>query len=422
MLKLLIIMLVFIRTSYSEENKLLPSVSFGPVQLGEKRLPIDLKKIKITNTITNLKVKTYFIKNSIQWVRSESNLLTPRARLTAIIYSTSSKTVFKYKGVTIIPEHRKKYLYTQLYVSLFNPGNIIVMDGKEKLGEISLKFVEQDKNTKTHLIDYSCSRYGVKISGADGEYLSVGCRLDRVGKSGNEKAKLAVTWTAANLKLLDGTLPPYTSFFRSNAPVIATVIDKSGKIKKISIKVTLPKRLYKLKLAYGLGPYMFTSEDRGLKISSKIAPSLMLYGNYYLTGSTSIRFFDALVFHESIFNNFGVYFAYNLATALDSRIMLVPLLGVQGLTFRFKKGFNTYFRAIYPQGFELAYKHPFGWENYLLVYGTFLSPSDVKQYQNLWIRFGKRIFWEINYISWNHNLMSSRMWGLSIGVPLGKFF
>ena len=79
---------------------------------------------------------------------------------------------------------------------------------------------------------------------------------------------------------------------------------------------------------------------------------------------------------------------------------------------------------IFPQGIEFLWKHAFGIKNYIVGGGGFASPSETVDYQNLWIRWGKDYFWELNYIYWgipeeDHN---AKMWGLSIGFPFKPFF
>ena len=44
--------------------------------------------------------------------------------------------------------------------------------------------------------------------------------------------------------------------------------------------------------------------------------------------------------------------------------------------------------------------HAFGIDGFLVNYGMFLSPDSNVQYNNIWIRWGKKYFWEINYIDW----------------------
>ena len=183
-----------------------------------------------------------------------------------------------------------------------------------------------------------------------------------------------------------------------------------------------PKRLKRLKTALGIGPYKFDTRLFGKKNEERLSLAAMLYANFYLSENTSIRGFDALVKEQSLFNNFGLYFAYLVGQALDNKIEVVPLLGLQALSFKFNDEHSTIHKLIFPQGVEIIYKHAFGLKNYSLVYGMFLNPSSREKYKNLWVRFGSGFFWELNLIEWELEEKFARMWGLSIGIPWLGFF
>jgi hypothetical protein len=148
-----------------------------------------------------------------------------------------------------------------------------------------------------------------------------------------------------------------------------------------------------------------------------LAPSLMIYGKFDLTETASLKAFDALLYSKSLFNNSGLYFSYDLASLFDNKIFINALLGFQGIHYSFdRKTTNTVFEIIYPQGFEVLYKHAFGLENYNLFYGMFLSTGQ-QRYTNAWVRFGKRSFVELNYIDWGLDSNHIQMVGLSVGIP-----
>ena len=398
------------------------SRSLGPVQIGESRIPINLQGFTISSTIEG--VKASFAKESVQWIRINNNLLTPRARLTVVIENSYPDLHLLYHGQAIIPTSGSDHAFADLYVDLFNPEDILISKGGERVGTIRISTSKQLATGNMHLIDYSCSRYQLEIDGLQGEYLSIGCKMERIGRWGKESPRLIVTWSSTNYRLHDRTLPPYTTILRDSSPAKIEVVDKQGNKKIITIKAKLPRRLNRIKTAFGFGPYRFQSRMEESVRDEKIAPAIMLYGNFALTESTSIRAFDALVWQESTFNNVGFYFAYDLATLMDNRISITPLLGAQGLTFRYNDKYPSETDIIYPQGFEAVYRHPFGQENYLLIFGAFLSLSSgsATDYSNLWVRHGKRIFWELNYISWENKQRSARMWRLSVGIPLVSLF
>ena len=167
---------------------------------------------------------------------------------------------------------------------------------------------------------------------------------------------------------------------------------------------------------------MFEPKDGDKSRNDRIAPAVMFYGRYDLIKTTCLRFFNATVASGSVFNNGGIYFAYELADAFDGRLELVPLLGAQILSFDYDDENDAYHKAIYPQGAEIVWNNAFGIENYNVVYGMFLSTSSQNDYQNLWVRWGKGYFWELNYINWAQDGFRAKMWGLSIGLPMFQAF
>ncbi len=51
-----------------------------------------------------------------------------------------------------------------------------------------------------------------------------------------------------------------------------------------------------------------------------------------------------------------------------------------------------------------------------------MSPDAALDYNNIWVRFGKGIFYELNYIKWAAEGSSTESYGLSIGLPLFSAF
>ena len=417
-MRTLIFILLLCSYSYAGENSLL-SISFGPVQIGESRIPITLTDFKIS-VQSSQSISAQFVENSVQWIRMTSNLLAPRARM-AIKLNNQGNIHLNYLDQSIIPEQRGNHLYTEIYVSLFNPAPLKVILDKKIVGTILVSASSSRKDQQTQLIDYSCAPYNLQLEGLNNEYISVGCRLERTGGFGNEYPRLEVSWSATNYHLVDGSAPPYLSIITGEHPTQALLEDQFGKRKILKIKATLPSKLKRLNTALGVGPYIFRTKQRESIRPAEPAFAGMLYANFHLLSNSSLRAFDALVWQNALFNNFGLYFAYELADAFDHRIKLIPLLGIQGLTFQVNRHHKGYSKMIYPQGFELVYQNAFGLENYSLIGGMFLSTSSEEHYKNMWIRFGKKIFLELNYIDWRDDNRLASMWGLSIGIPFVSF-
>ncbi len=417
--KLLIISFILLGLSASKPSY---SLSFGPVNIGESRIPIELKDFKLRlKKFKKHRIKVKFIKESVQWVRTEANLLTPRARVAFSL--PSNKFYLNYNGQSIILEKRKNKYYSEIYIPLFNPGKITVYKENEKYSEVVVRSNFKDqKNKPNKMIDYSCSRYNLNISGLEDDYISIGCHLEKVGKFGHEKPRLELTWSTTNYRLPNMSEPPYKIILSTSSKFSTQLIDDEGNKRLITIEATLPKRLKRVKTALGFGPYLFRSVEREKGLHWDIAPAFMIYGKVDIRKKTSFRFFDAVVYNKSVFNNFGLYFAYEVANALDKRFELIPLLGLQTLTFKFENGDPSRTEIIYPQGFEAVWKHAFNKKNYTFVYGMFVDPSSKVDYKNLWVRYGKGYFWELNYIDWRKNGKLASMWGLSVGIPFMSFF
>ncbi|PIQ58602.1 MAG: hypothetical protein COW00_15015 [Bdellovibrio sp. CG12_big_fil_rev_8_21_14_0_65_39_13] len=418
MLKILFIIL-FSSQVFAQDRGL--HVSFGDVQVASSRVNVDLRNFTIVKLVESKRVKVGLIAHSVQWVRDQSNLLIPRALLRIDIENPSSSIHVSSDGATFLPQQNDQLARTEIYVNLFNPGVIEIKEGEYTIGKYTL-YARQAENGKSKLIDYSYAPYQLQFEGLDNDYMSVGCRMERLGKWGHERPRLMITWSTTNYTLKDGTRPPFRVSMQENIPVLLTLVDPNGREQKVKIKAQLPKRLHRLKTALGFGPYQFKSESGTESRPNRIAGAAMLYGRLELTQSSSLRLFDAVVAEKSLFNNAGFYFAYELADALDSRIEIVPLLGFQALYFRYDNEHPTRNGIILPQGAEIAYKNAFGFENYTLIAGAFYLSSSSEKYENYWVRWGKRIFWELNYISWKSGQNHASMAGLSIGIPFVNLF
>ena len=198
--------------------------------------------------------------------------------------------------------------------------------------------------------------------------------------------------------------------------------DYEGNEEVINVRATLPKKLSRLKIAAGLGPYGLETKDQDTSKDYQVIPTVMLYGNFYLNQSSSLRFFDSFSKSKTTFHNWGVYFAWDLAEFCDQRCLITSLVGAQGVHYQYSSQKDFQSEVIYPQGFEFIYKHPFGKENYRFSYGMFSRLSGLYDYQNIWIRYGKKSFWKLNFIEWQSQSRKASLFGVSFGFPLGSFF
>lgn len=406
----------------SASEKIFTDITTGDVAIGEDRIALYEKDFLVDVEIPDIKHNIFLRNGTIQWVRVDKILLKPRARIAIFLEHPVDSLHIKYSQNVILFHQHKQKAYAEFYVSLFQPEDIFIYKNDKKIGKIRIHPKLDIRNRETHVIDYSCGRYKLKVDGLDNEFLSIGCRDYPIGNFPKETNMVEAYWTSADYTLLDGTPPPYLITFLHSKPVEMTVVNRWGKIKKISIKATLPKRRHRLKTAYGLGPYAFYTEEGSEIKESTVVPAFMLYMKYDLDKDNSIRLFDALLYKESLFNNAGIYYANDVAKVYDRKITITTLLGFQSMQFKFDSDSELYNQFIFPQGLEVTWIHALGKPGYLINFGMFLSPSESIKYSNLWVRWGRKYFWELNYIDWGFEDQYAKTWGLSIGFPFKQFF
>lgn len=406
-------LILFFALSLYSTGVFAQAFSIGQFSIGQAAVDLDLNDFNIVKNHSD--IEAHFIADSIQWLRPENNLLTPRILLSINVPKKYNPVYFKIAGQVIFA--------TQVYINLFNPESIQIFQGDQILDTIQISANSVARSKLKQWIDYTCLPYNVVITGVDQQYSSTGCKLHRVGSFGRETPRLEVAFSSPNLTTLAGDHPPFLFNLQDNTATETQLINNSTKEKvNVSVSAKLPARLNRLKLAGGLGPYFFTSTYNLETKGPDTAPSYMLYGKFELSETSSIKAFDALVYNnKSLFNNSGLYFSYDLAQVMDGQVVLGALIGFQGLHYRFDSGYPSEFEVIYPQGFELTYNHAFGIQNYYLSYGMFLSTTE-EVYRNIWLRYGSQAFYELNYITWGSDIAEIEMWGVSIGFPLFKAF
>ncbi len=393
----------------------LPELSFGPVSLGENRLPLSSQDFRIQiEKKEELDLNVFLNSDSLQWVRIDEVILSPRMKLEIHVSSLDDELYVSYHGRPLMLQRDQEKSFLHLFVSLFHPHPIKIFRQNTLVAKIH---VLANPTDQAPLIDYSCAPYNVQIDGLQGHFASVGCHLTQSGPIGAEVGLLEIRWLSPSIRFLNGEAPPFVTNLFNREQASAKVLFPDGSSSVVKVSANVPERIYRMRTAIGFGPYLMSSETPS-KVRKDVPTSpLMIYGRFTLTEATSLRAFNAFNYNGDSFNKFGVYFAYDVGRALDGRLTITPLLGLQVITFR------DFTDGIYPQGFEILYDHAFGLKNYRLIYGMFLPPiSSSTSYKNTWVRFGKRIFWELNYLSWQKGPRNAKTWGLSVGIPFMNFF
>lgn len=362
---------------------------------------LNLENYKIESDNKLLRAKFY--PNSLRWLRDKNNILSPEARVQFKWTGVNTPIKITYNNTVYLPVRYGNYLIFDLWINLFIAHSITTTIGNNDFN-VKISKIPTNKS----LIDKSCLPYNLKLIGAIKHEYSFGCLVDYLGTWHKRRKRVILSYQEIG----------------KQQQLKRLIIKKSGTYTighKDLIKATFKHRQKRLKLALGLGPYQMDTESSS-QSSEQLAPAIMLYGKYDLVNKTSLRFFDAFIKNDSHFNNGGLYFAYELASLSDGNISLTPLIGAQALSFKFQNNSETNKKIIFPQGVELAMRHSFGIKNLTTVFGAFLSNSNSDPYTNLWIRSGKKIFYELNYIKWNNLNNRVKTYGISVGIPLASFF
>lgn len=376
------------------------------------------------------------IPETLKWRRNADQHLNPFVKIVIKNKSKLSQQKLKLNGALYSPTMIADYYLYTLEYNLFDllPIEIFSYTGskEQKIAELALKIKNRAAtatSTENILYDYSCAPYHLKITNltpAINPYLTTRCQIDAYGETGKEVSILTISLQSPDLNFSNTTKLVQVKLKNSEKAEV-TAVNLNSQLVQLRLEAQVPQRFFRMKTALGFGPYIYQTKDQSSTVNQpwtdhKTTASYMFYGRYDLTQLSSIKFFDALIATETLFNNFGVYFSYDLASALDQRFIINALLGVQGIHYRFPGVSTINFTSTAPQGFEMIYKHPFGMKNYNFTYGGFFSTNAEEPYINTWVRFGKGMFWELNYIKWEYEKKSISMYGLSVGIPFMQFF
>ncbi len=417
-----LIILIFLSNIFTVTS--LANEAFLPIYIinrGHKFLHLTSNDFLVSNT--NAEIKTEII-GQVRWERTGQNLLIPWVTLRLRSRMSQDKKIhYRYKEKSYFTQQIGQEEIADLNISTFDSDRIeVFMDGHSS-GHVEVKMKRQGKRKKTVIEDYSCSGYNVEIFGFEGEFMSIGCELIRETIDGQVIPTLKVHWVSNEFKTLDLLNGPYTLEFSEGRSAVISVINERAEKKEITFMVDFPTRIHRLNTAVGLGPYLYKNEYGNQAKDLQALPSFMLYGNYYLNNVHSLKFFEALVMKESVFNHAGLYVGSEIGKFYDDRLVFSTLLGLQALSYRFDSGADDLFtQMIYPQGVEITMHHPWDLEKYKFVVGGFVSPQSDVTYQNFWLRFGSKVFVELNYINWQHRSRAASMYGVSIGMPLFSAF
>jgi hypothetical protein len=376
--------------------------------------------------------------DSLQWVRIIDLLVLPRARMRLTFSSPLTARVihggFSTGGT--------KLTSIDFPVALLsNPKNEIKLryehDGSQKESALRLRMKPRQVNPTQRIhLDSSCSKFAVNAqwklpTHETQSWIYIACRF--VSTNGDQYRKssmeMYVIWDETETtphRMVDGiqaepTLPSLWALRLGAKPGRVTL--RSPKQEEFEISYSLSERHYKGFLGLGIGPYM--SEFNGVgEYDEGWSPLLTLYGSVYVNETLRVVGFDATSISNRLWTDLGIYLSTENAKMFDQRLTMNLLFG--GHIIGFRTDGKTHAVPSFPQGFEFIYADAFA-RGYSGSLGGFIYPEiNGRSYYNLWIRWGGRVFWEINYLaakeSFDNNSVSSKSLGLTVGFPMARFW
>ncbi len=381
-------------------------------------------------------ITAQLVQGSLQWVRVADVLTLPRARLHLEIKGAQSGRVSN-AGFTQPLAQQEAELPVALISGDQNPIDLVfTRDGKEVHARLSLQYNPTSKPDSARVyFDPSCSRFNMHFNANEKQasttgWIYVGCRFTELVGTPDKASSLEalIFWDGIGQTLTLGETPtPATSVsvwplrLRSEP---GSVTIKAADSSEIKIEYSMAKVYRRGSLGLGIGPYTDHFSGNG-ELLDTVAPVLTLYGSYFITESMRLVAFGASTIDPHLTTDFGIYMHSEYLKFIDRRVVISLLLGMHAVGFR-SQG-NYYVIPGFPQGFELGFIDAFK-KGYNFMSGMFIYPeSDGKSYYNLWVRWGSsRMFGEFNYIAWSekidHQPVSAKNFGLSVGFPIARFF
>jgi hypothetical protein len=212
--------------AHAQRQKIDP-ISFGPVNFGEDRIPIELTSFKVIQN-GQYEIKAMMVPNSIQWIRLDQTVLIPRALMEiSFLGKNHFKYTWEYANQRITPMYNEsdQRFRAQIFISLFESFPLELYEDEKVVQTIRLKPAPKKYS---HLIDYSCAPYSVEVEGMRRDYLSLGCRIQKVGKFGDERPYLEILFTSASYRLKDNSEPPYLAIFHQSGQTKFTLVDSGS--------------------------------------------------------------------------------------------------------------------------------------------------------------------------------------------------
>lgn len=375
---------------------------------------------------------------SLQWVRVNDVLVLPRARLRLKFIEPTNFQV-SVSGFTTSGSQLNVIDFP--VALLINPKNQIdlVYETKGVQKKAIIKFKMKPKKTagdQRIYFDSSCSKYAAqahwkKEQTLTSSWVYIGCRF--VTTKGDQfrasSLEMYVIWdgvaSASDILIAgiktESTQPSLWPLRLGAQPGHLTLKNNQGE--ELELTWMLSERHYLGFLGVGIGPYASDFSGGG-DFEHGVIPLITIYGAYFMNETSRIVGFDATSVTNRLWTDFGLYLSTENAKMFDQRLTMNLLFGGHILAFR--SGNKTHAVPSFPQGFEFIYADAFA-KGHVLSLGGFLYPElNGRSYYNLWVRWGGRIFGEINYLSAQESFgkesVSSKSLGVTFGFPIARFF
>lgn len=377
-------------------------------------------------------------KKSLQWVRVSEVLALPRAHLEVRAEKIEGGRVTASEfsdAFRMDPSTGGSHGTIDFPVALISGDENLIQilirkDGKEIEGRLRIRFKPRDNESHIYY-DPSCSRFGLtaeSIGAKPDEWVYFGCRLiySEGGKYRTGSLEVLVFWdNVGNTIQVGGLNTPqaspslWTFRLRSHSEPLQL---KAGN-HQMNVRYFVAERLHLLSLGMGIGPYSYLFQGQS-DPDDRVAPIITLYASFFLTETVRIVAFDATAIAAKTYTDLGLYLNTENFRIIDRRLTINLLLGAHVIAV--KSQGQTFVIPGFPQGLEMSFSD-FLMRGKSVGVGGFIYPSiNGKAYHNVWIRWGGRLFAEINYIYWEEVLhdqqFHSRSLGVSFGFPLGGFF
>lgn len=276
------------------------ATSIGKHSVGSSDVEIDLSDFIIMNK--NKNISTQLIFDSLRWKRTEENQITPLIQLEIESSHFKNPLYFKMNQQIYYSSFQNQKSRLSIEVNLMEPTLIQVYDDHLVVDEIQI-YTRTNQNSKNRQwIDYSCKPYQVNTHGFEFDYSSIGCKMHLLGQLGNEKPHLEVRLSSPQSKALDGTPSPFILFFdKTETQNFKIINSKTMSTQNVSVSAIVPDQMYRIKLAGGIGPYVFNAKENNDTLGPQTSASFMLYGKLGLTETSSIKAFDALIWDHTFF-------------------------------------------------------------------------------------------------------------------------